>query len=270
MNIFRISLKRFMLVLPVCVFLFAVILNGCSASISNDVSPPTTGTVSEQPDKETPQSTEQSDKEEETPQSTEQPEVKSGSSAALEIEAEDANLYNTKENPVPLGKWVCYQAPNYTSDTYEPFYVRIVGVSRDPAEVQAAIDAYDGIMDLTLTEDQARDIEFGIVKYEIYFAPDYSAAEYGITVPTMSWSALSKEGGFKTDGGMSYIGIGSAYSLGFSDSGDNPQPGDTVPGKSLFTILKNYDESEYLFSNTWYDGEIVSEKARELYFSVAP
>lgn len=258
MSIFRITLKRFMLVLPVCLFfLFAAILNGCSSSISKDVSSPTTGTVSEQPDKE-------------TPQSTDKPAVKSGSSAALEIEAEDANLYNTKENPVPLGKWVCYQAPNYTSDTYEPFYVRIIGVSRDPAEVQAAIDAYDGIMDLTLTADQARDIEFGIVKYEIYFAPDYSAEKYGITVPTISWDASPKEGvGFKTDGGMSYIGIGSAYNLRLSDSGDNPQPGDTVPGKSLFTILKNYDESEYLFSTTWYDGEIVSEKARELYFSVA-
>ena len=49
---------------------------------------------------------------------------------------------------------------------------------------------------------------------------------------------------------------------------NRPKPGDTVSEKSIFTILKNYDESEYVFHLTWYDGEIVTEKARELYFAV--
>ncbi len=190
--------------------------------------------------------------------------------ATLSIDAKDATPYNTKENAVPLGQWVYYQAKNYTSDEYEPFYVRILNVSRDQAEVQTAIDSYSGIMDLSLSEDQARDIEYGIIEYEIYFSPDYTASEYGITVPSIYWSANAIETtGFETDGGMSYIGVGNAYELSDDASNDRPKPGDTVRRKSLFTVLKNYDESEYLFHLTWYDGDIVAEKARELYFAVA-
>lgn len=191
------------------------------------------------------------------------------SPAALDIEAEDATLYNEVENSVPLGKWVYYQNKNYTSGEYEPFYIRIISVSRDDDEIQKALDSYDGIMDFSLSEDQARDIEYGILEYEIYFSPDYASSEYGITIPSISWSASPIETvGFKTDGGMSYIGVGSAYELHINGSSYNAQPGEIVREKDIFTILKNYDESEYVFHLTWYDGEIVSEKARELYFSV--
>lgn len=127
--------------------------------------------------------------------------------AVSSIEAEDASAYDTKENAAPLGQWVKYVNKNYTSDTYEPFYVRITSVSRDQTAVQSELDSYDGIMDLTLSEDQARDIEYGIVEYEIYFAPDYAASDYGISVPSISWGASPiQTAGFKTDGGMSYIG----------------------------------------------------------------
>lgn len=189
--------------------------------------------------------------------------------AVLDIEAEDANLYNTKENAVPLGQWVYYQNKNYTSGEYEPFYVRIIGVSRDEAEIQKALDSYDGIMDLSLSEDQARDIGYGIVEYEIYFDPNYAASEYGITIPNITWNASAIETvGFETDGGMSYIGIGGAYKLRINGSDFYAQPGGIVREKDIFTILKNYDESEYVFHTTWYDGEIEADKARELYFAV--
>ena len=189
--------------------------------------------------------------------------------AVLDIDAEDATSYNTKENAVPLGKWVYYQEKNYTSGEYEPLYFRIVRVIRDEAEIQAEIDAYTGIMDFSLTENQARDIEYGILEYEIYFAPDYEAPDYGITAPSVSLRAQALETtGFKTDGGMSYIGIGSSYSLNSGDSNNLPKPGDIMSQKRLFTILKNYDESEYVLATTWYDGEIVTEKARDLYFAI--
>lgn len=186
-----------------------------------------------------------------------------------EVDAKDASEFNTKENAVPLGQWVYYTKENYTSKEFGPFYVRITGVNRDQKAVEAELEAYDGIMDFTLSEDQARDIEYGIVEYEIYFAPDYAASEYGITVPSVSWGASPLEGsGFKTDGGMSYIGVGSEYELSDSSSEGPVHPGSIVSAKGLFSILKNYDESEYVFEMTWYDGEIETENARDLYFAL--
>ena len=190
--------------------------------------------------------------------------------AGLAIDAEDATPYNTKDNAVPLGKWVYIQNKNYTSGEYEPFYIRVTSVIRDQDEIQAALDAYEGNRDFSLSEDLARDIEYGIIEYEIYFSPDYEAREYGITVPSTSFSATPTEtSGFRTPGGMSYIGVGGAYDLEYNGRNFNPHPGDTVQERSIFTVLKNYDESEYVLRVNWYDGEIVVENARELYFAAS-
>lgn len=187
--------------------------------------------------------------------------------AVLDIGAEDASIYNSEDNAVPLGQWVYYTNKNYASGEYEPLYIRITSVSRDQSDVQSMIESYDGNRDFTLTEEQARDIEYGIVEYEIYFAPDYTAPDYGITVPRISLDASpigSKT--FNTDDGMVYIGLGVSYGIDHNSS-DAAHPGDTISLKSVFSTLKNYDESEYLFKMNWYEGEIETENRRELYFS---
>ena len=186
----------------------------------------------------------------------------------LSIDAEDATPYNTKDNAVPLGQWVYYQSKNFTSGEKEPFYIRIINVSRDEAEIQTAIDSFGGNRDFSLSEDQARDIEYGMVEYEIYFAPDYASPERGISIPSTSMSATPIETvGFKTAGGMSYIGVGRTYELQINGSSFRAQPGEIVREKSLFTVLKNYDESEYVFRISWYDGEIATENARDLFLA---
>jgi len=191
-------------------------------------------------------------------------------STLADVDAVDASPYNTKDNAVPLGQWVYYQDKNFESGEYEPFYLRIVRVSRDDTEIQRELDSYSGRRDFSLSEDQARDIEFGLVEYEIYFAPDYTAHERGILTPSVRLSATPiATAGFRTAGGMSYIGVGSTYSLEIRKSDYRSQPGDILREKGLFTVLKNYDESEYVFSVPWYDGEIVAEKARDLYFAAA-
>ncbi|MDR0964202.1 MAG: hypothetical protein LBM60_06275 [Clostridium sp.] len=180
----------------------------------------------------------------------------------------DGNLYNTKENPVPLGQWAHFIDKNYTNDAYEPIYMRIVRVSRDPAEVAAAIEAYDGFYDLTLTEEQAIDIEFGYFEYEYYYAPDYTTDEYGIYVSTETLYAEPIETSlFETDEGLSYFGVGSSYGLDYDS--DDVFPGDNVSFGKLFTILKNYDESEYVIEMSWYDGEIETENERVTYFALS-
>jgi len=188
----------------------------------------------------------------------------------MTIEAHDGNLFNEKDKAVPLGEWAFYWDKNFTSGEYEPFYVRIIRVSRDSAEIQAAMDAYSGIMDFTLTDEQAKDIEFGLLEYEVYYAPDYTTPSHGISLPRVSWSALPTEtSGFRNADGVAFIGVGSVYGLNITPSNTRFKPGDTVTEKGLFTILKNYDESEYVFRISWYDGEIVAEKARQLYFTAS-
>ena len=242
--------------------------NGQATSQTKTVDPADTETPEDaktDTDTETPEDA-KTDTSTETPESTKTD--KPADPVVLGIEAEDATPYNTKDNAVPFGKWVYCQEKNYTSGEYGPFYIRIVRVSRDQAEVNAAIDSYSGIMDFSLTEDQARDIEYGIVEYEIYYEPDYAAPDFGITVQSVRLSATPINSvGFKTEGGMSYIGVGSAYSLNINGSNFHPHPGDTVREQSLFTVLKNYGESDYVFSKPWYDGEIVAEKQRDLFFA---
>jgi|GEM_PF-2113195 hypothetical protein len=278
-------MKKFLKVVSVFVLVF-LLLTACSNNSSQSEAPQessdeidTQVSTQEETEKVTEKATEKVTEkvtEAATEELTEQPTEeetkelleteKNVTNAALAIEAEDATFYNTKDNAVPLGQWVYYQAKNFTSGEYEPFYIRIIGVSRDPAEVQAELDSYSGNWDLSLKPDQARDIEYGIVEYEIYFAPDYAASEFGISIPTMSWGAEALETvGFKTDGGTSYIGVGRTYNL---NSSERQKPGDIVSQKDLFSILKNYDEEEYVFNIDWYDGEITTENARELYLAV--
>ena len=129
------------------------------------------------------------------------------------------------------------------------------------------LDSYSGLMDFTLTEEQACDIEYGIVEFEIYFSPDCTSSEYGINVPSVSMSASPIEtSGFKTADGMSYVGVGGTHDLDTKASG-YAQPGEIITKKCIFSILKNYTEDEYVFCLSWYDGEIVAEKARSLYFA---
>ncbi|MCL1832101.1 MAG: hypothetical protein FWG45_04210 [Oscillospiraceae bacterium] len=183
-------------------------------------------------------------------------------------DAPDAKSYNEKDKAIPLGHWVYYQEKNYDSGEYEPFYVRLISVSRDQDEIQAAIDDYSGIMDFTLTEDQARDIEYGLLEYEVYYSPDYQASQYGIMFHGVNWRATPIETtSFKTAGGMTYISVGSTYNLNTNGT-NRAKPGETVREKALFSVLKNYSESEYVFEKTWYDGEIVTEKSHKLYMAV--
>lgn len=190
-----------------------------------------------------------------------------GGSGDVAIDAVDANQYNTKENPVPLGQWVTFTYENMNTDEYVPFYMRITKVSRDPAEVEATLAAYDGYMDYSLTEDQARDIEFGLVEYEYYYAPDYEPTEYGsITPANISLNAKPISTNVFESEGVSFIGVGTMYNMNSTFDADI-KPGDTCPRKGIFTVLKSYDESKYVFHYTWYEGKIDSANARDLYFA---
>lgn len=260
------SMKKLLGILLVLI-LMGSLLTACTGKDkptepATTVEPTETPAATEEP---TTEPTKEVDETEEEP--TKAAESSADDSAKLAIDAVDGNQYNTMENPVPFGQWVSFTEKNYYSEEYVPFYMRITKVSRDPAEVEAALASYDGYTDLTLSEDQARDMEFALVEYEYYYPPDYQADEYGINPHTISFSADPKyTTGFETEGGMSYIGVGTKYSVD-PYSSENPKPGDTVPRKDVFTVLKNYDETEYVFQLTWYDGEIDSANARELYFA---
>lgn len=183
-----------------------------------------------------------------------------------DIDTLDARDFDSAENAVPLGQWVRFKTRNHVSDESEYIYIRIVSVSRNEAEVQAALDAYDGMWDLTLSEEMARDIEFGLLTYEVHVPSGFSANDWGVTVPSINLRARSLDGGGFRLGGVSFIGVGSSYSMNINRGSDRPQPGDTITEQSLFSILIAFDESEYIFNFRWYDGEINTENARELYF----
>ena len=267
-------MKKYLAVIVALLVLFSL-LAACVGE--NNVEQTRSPAPSTEPSERPPATTTSQTEETERPTDPDEPETSettspgpnNGGGTDIGMIAEDATPYNTRDNAVPLGKWVYYTAKNYTSDEYEPFYFRIIGVSRDQDEVAEAIDNYTGIWDFSLSEDHARDIEYAILEYEVYFVPEYEASSYGISIPTINVSAYPiHSGSFKTEGGMTYIGVGSAYSLNINGSSHRVQPGETSREKAIFSILKNYDETEYVFRISWYDGEIVTEKSRELYLAI--
>jgi hypothetical protein len=156
---------------------------------------------------------------------------------------------------------------NRNIGAYVPNYIRISHIERDQDKVQEAIDSYTGMFDLTLSEDQARDVEWGLIEYETYYPADYVANEWGtISVPSIRFDAdpLGTPN-FQTDGGQVYIGIGTVYDLrGLNSHPDGAAPGDTALQKCVFTVLKNYDESEYIIKYRWLDE---NDSGHDLYFA---
>ena len=180
----------------------------------------------------------------------------------------DAKDFDSNENPVPLGQWVAVQVNNPALRDRDYVHVRIVGIISDQDEVQAALDAYEGNRDFTLTDEIARDVEWRIMEFELHFPEEWYAPDRGISsIPSLSFRARPLETTSFRVGTISFIGVGTSYSLEINRGAPNPHPGDTVLERRLFSIVNLYDEGEYTFQFTWYDGEIVAANAWELFFA---
>jgi hypothetical protein len=177
----------------------------------------------------------------------------------------DALLFDTEENAAPLGQWVALELYNAVSREHEIAHIRFTRIIRDQTEVQRIIDGYTGNWDLSLDEQQARDIEWAVIEYEIHYPDDWTGADWGFTASSPSFNATPIGDTSFRLGNTAYIGVGSGLCLGNMPS--DLQPGDTVTLQAIFTVLIAYDDSEYVLMHRWYEGEIEVENARELYFS---
>ena len=161
----------------------------------------------------------------------------------------------TLENPAQIGEWVETKHYSTGDHDYHTVYYRITEVIRgtESDEPQNTVDAYNEEGHVTyFSEIENDDLEYNIVKYEVYFPTDFPESSNGnITSPDLDFSIKSPDGGGVEANGVSWIGL-SCYDI--TETSTDIYPGDTMTeGIGIFSMVKNC--SDYLFAVSNYDDD---------------
>ncbi len=158
----------------------------------------------------------------------------------------------TIERPAGLGEWVETKRYSAQDSACHTVYVRITAVERGSETVQAEIDAYNAaghVVSFEALEDDA--LEYGLMRYEVYFPDDFPQADWGITTVDLTFSITTREGGgIQDQNGTAYIGLSTVYDISENPDIDSFYAGSTFTGgKAVFAMVKGVDD--YLFE-TYY------------------
>lgn len=161
----------------------------------------------------------------------------------------------TVESPAQMGEWLPATIYSVEDDADHIIYYRFTSVETDAAAVQEAIDAYnnsDSIFYISeLDADDADDMMYITVGYEMYIPEDTVLSEYGASVPNLYFSLYGTDGGSIEANGYTYIGLhGEDITV---DGPDSVFPGDAITGTYLFSAPQNV--SEMLIQGDYTDPE---------------
>ena len=144
---------------------------------------------------------------------------------------------------VPMGTWVDSQKLAEKDGKLHPVTYRIESISRDAAEVQAAIDAYNlsaaGSMIGSLNNDK---LEFCLANYSVNFPKDFPQSRFGITDVAIPFEIVSTTGGAIQVGDIIYQNLNTTWEIGERPRDNNFHSGDTYHGQIVFIMVKGYND----------------------------
>lgn len=161
----------------------------------------------------------------------------------------------TLEQPAQIGEWLTTTIYSSGDEKHHPIYYRVTGVDFDQAKAEDAIKAYNDASSVVklqgLDADDAKNLEYMTVSYELYVPEAVPSGKYGLTPPTLRLAVYGTDGGSLKVDGVTYIGL---YSSDVTlDEPDWLQPGESMTGTSLLAIPKN--ASEFLIQSDYSDSE---------------
>ena len=159
------------------------------------------------------------------------------------------------ESPAKLGDWHRTTRYSPTSGDYEECYYRVIEIQRGDTAAKF-VDDYNNSDKYSYFEKiEDDDLEYCVIKYEMYFPEDFPAESWGISTADIDFDIKpvdSEYSSFVVDG-VSYIGLGYVYDASeYIDNGEL-MPGDTWTGYGVFGMHKEVDE--WIISNEALDAE---------------
>lgn len=168
-----------------------------------------------------------------------------------------------QEQPKPsvsMGTWIDSQKEAEKDGKLHPVTYRIDSISRDAAEVKAAIDAYNlsaaGSMIGALDNDK---LEFCLANYSVKFPKDFPQSRFGITDVAIPFDIVSASGGAIQVGDTIYQNLNTTWEIGERPRDNNFHAGDTYHGQIVFIMVKDY--SDYLI----HEIKEAASEAEEVY-----
>jgi hypothetical protein len=176
------------------------------------------------------------------------------------------------DEAVPLGEWqeIAVRTP---SSEYYAVKMRINEYITDQDTVKEYFDTYNQksqVMQLKELEGtNAEYLQYVVLRYEIDFPADYPPSYGGQTIspPSLSLSGEPTDGEkFKSlDGKYTFWGVGSVYTIPVK-SDEQPKPGDTLKNAMIFTMVKDYADSDWNLKCTFKESADAEDKT--VYFGI--
>ena len=226
-------MKKIALVV-VCMMLLCVCFAGCGGDSAPSESPEATQTPSVSP----------------SATASSSPSAETTTSPQTSAPAGITPVQTSIEQPAKIGEWVETMRYSATDKANHTVYYRVTDIVRG---AQAEVDAYnaeDHVVKLTALEND--DLEYCMVKYEVYFPADFPQEDYGITSVDINFGIESPDGGGIEANGVSYIGLSTVWDISESPEINEFYAGSTfTEGKAIFAMVKGV--SDYVLQASYYD-----------------
>lgn len=188
-------------------------------------------------------------------------ETVSESESSMENESESEEQEGTKtpvltslDSPGKIGDWIETMRYSSVDSAYHKAYYRIKDIIRDNDKVKKVLDEYNSSEHNTyFKEIEDKDIEYCLIKYEVYFPEDFPVESVGIGTVNVDFGITSSEGKEIQVGDKKYTNLNCVFDITKEPEINSILAGDTFKeGVAVFSMVKGYDD--YIIKSYFFNG----------------
>lgn len=163
-------------------------------------------------------------------------------------------------NPAAIGDWLPTTLYSTVDSKDHMAYYRITDVVTGE-EVEEAIADYNSNGYSTIEPLDKEDLEYRLIKFEVYIPNDFPTEEWGLTSVNIHFDITDEDEGAVEYNGTSYIGL-TAYDISRNLENNELMPGGTFKdGKAIMVMIKGCDDYliEHYYEDMNEEGNFISE-----------
>lgn len=163
-------------------------------------------------------------------------------------------------SPAAIGDWLPTTFYSTVDSTHHPAYYRITDVVAGE-EVEQAITDYNSNGYSTIEPLDKEDLEYRLIKFEVYIPNDFPTEEWGLTSVNMHFDITDEDEGGIEYNGTSYIGL-TSHDISRDLETSELMPGGTFKdGKAIMVMVKGCDDYliEHYYEDMNEEGNFISE-----------
>lgn len=158
------------------------------------------------------------------------------------------------ESPAKIGEWIETLRYSSIDGAYHKAYFRIKDILRNNDEVKEILEEYNSAEHNTYFKDiEDKDIEYCIIKYELYFPEDFPTESFGIGSVNIDFSVTTSDGDDIQVEEKKYTNLNCVFDITTAPELDKINAGQTFKdGMAVFSMVKDYDD--YILKSYYFNG----------------